>query len=159
GTAWGIYPAVGRAHQAVFVFKEPIRFAGGAALSCTLEQTHGRGHLIGRLRLSVTTATRPALGPPLPADVSAALSVSPDKRTQAQRTLLARHVLKEQARAELDALSPQSLVYAAASEFKTEGSFRPAKGCRPVQMLRRGEITQPMKKATPGALSCVPGLP
>ena len=60
-TAWGIYPEVGKPHQAVFEIEEPIGSDGGTTLTFVLEQTHGRGHLIGRLRLSVTTdaAARP----------------------------------------------------------------------------------------------------
>jgi hypothetical protein len=155
GTAWGIYPAVGRSHQVVFVFKEPVRFAGGAAMTFVLEQTHGGGHLIGRLRLSVSSSASPS---PLPADISAALATIPDKRTEAQRSVLARHVLLEQIEKELSSLPAEQLVYAAANDFKPESSFRPAKGCRPVMVLRRGDIGQPVEKAAPAALSCVPGL-
>jgi hypothetical protein len=156
GTAWGIYPAVGRAHQAVFAFKEPVRFAGGAAMTFILEQTHGGGHLIGRLRLSVTGAANPS---PLPPDISAALAVAADRRNDAQRTALARHVLLEEIDRNLAALPTQQMVFAAANDFKPEASFRPAKGCRPVMVLRRGDITQPIEKVAPGALSCVSGLP
>jgi hypothetical protein len=156
GTAWGIYPAVGRPHQAVFAFKEPVRFSSGTALTFILEQTHGGGHLIGRLRLSVTRAPDPS---PLPPDISTALAVSADKRTDAQRTLLARHVLLEEIDKQLSALPAKSMVFAAANDFKSEASFRPARGCRPVMVLRRGDIAQPTNKAIPGALSCVPDLP
>src|SRR6266702_2470953 len=58
-SAWGIYPEVGRDHQAVFEIKDPVGFAGGAALTFILDQNHGGGHLIGRPRLSVTTAAPP----------------------------------------------------------------------------------------------------
>jgi hypothetical protein len=156
GTAWGIYPAVGRPHQAVFVFKEPLRFTDGASMMFTLEQTHGGGHLIGRLRLSVTSATDPS---PLPPEISAALAFAAEKRTEAQKTVVARHVLVEQIDKELASLPAQRMVFAAANDFKPEASFRPARGCRPVMVLRRGDVAQPIDKASPGALSCVPGLP
>src|SRR5205085_12415402 len=58
-TAWGVYPEVGKPHQAIFELKEPIRFEGGATLTFVLEQNHGGGHLIGRPRLSVTTHAPP----------------------------------------------------------------------------------------------------
>jgi hypothetical protein len=159
GTAWGIYPAVGKPHEAVFMLAGPVRFSGGATLTFTLEQTHGGGHLIGRLRLSATTAARPARPQPLPAEVAAVLAVTPDRRTEAQKATLARYVLEEQEREQMAALPPQQMVYAAASDFTPLSSFRPAKGCRAVQVLRRGDIAQPVKKAVPIALSCVPGLP
>jgi hypothetical protein len=158
-TAWGIYPAIGRSHQAVFLFAKPIRFPGGTLLTFTLEQTHGQGHLIGRLRLAATTAARATSLSPLPGEVGAVLGVAAEKRTAAQRIILARHVLREQVEVELASLGPRKMVFAASNDFKPEGSFRPAKGCRPVQVLRRGDIMQPVAKAIPGALSCVVGLP
>jgi hypothetical protein len=60
--------------------------------------------------------------------------------------------------AELAALPPSKWVYAAASDFVPEGTFRPAGGCRPVHLLKRGDIRKPGAVATPKALSCVPGL-
>jgi hypothetical protein len=159
GTAWGIYPAVGKAHEAVFVLAEPVRLPGGTALTFTLEQTHGGGHLIGRLRLSATTSGRPVRLQPLPDDVARVLAVSAEKRSPAQQTKLVRHVLAEQVREQIVALPAQQMVYAAASDFAPLSSFKPAKGCRAVQVLRRGDITQPLKKAAPRGLSCVRGLP
>src|SRR5262249_51937036 len=50
-TAWGIYPRVGHAHRAVFEFDRPLGFKEGTTLSVILEQTHGGGHLIGRVRV------------------------------------------------------------------------------------------------------------
>jgi hypothetical protein len=50
------------------------------------------------------------------------------------------------------------MVYAAANDFAPDGNFKPANGCRPVQVLRRGDIGAPLADAAPGALSCVAGL-
>src|SRR5262249_51060135 len=58
-TAWGIYPQVSQPHRAVFEFKELVNFPGGTTLTVVLEQTHGGGHLLGRVRLSVTNSSRP----------------------------------------------------------------------------------------------------
>src|SRR5690606_32627119 len=80
-TAWGIYPAVGKPHHALFVFARPV---SGRRLTFTLEQTHGGGHLIGRLRLSVTTAASPSIVAPLPADIAAILATDPAKRSSEQ---------------------------------------------------------------------------
>ncbi len=157
-TAWGIYPEVGKPHAAVFEFKEPVSFQGGAILTFTLEQRHGGGHLIGKLRLSVTTAPRPVCLDPLPPAVSQALAVPPERRTEAQRVELARQALREKVEKQLAALPKQQMVYAAASDFQPQGSFKPARGCRPVQVLRRGDVRQPIAPAFPGALSCVGGL-
>ena len=52
-TAWGIYPAVGQAHEAVFELSEGLDLREGTQLTFVLRQLHG-GHCIGRPRLSVT---------------------------------------------------------------------------------------------------------
>ena len=99
-TAWGIYPAVGKPHQAVFVFKTPIRNAAESTLTFTLQQTHGGGHLIGRLRLSATASTTPQTLRPLPDAVARVLAIDTTKRTEAQRAELTRHVLREKVASE-----------------------------------------------------------
>jgi Protein of unknown function (DUF1553)/Protein of unknown function (DUF1549)/Planctomycete cytochrome C len=60
--------------------------------------------------------------------------------------------------AELTALPPQRLVFAAASEFAPDAGHKPPGGPRPVNILKRGDIHSPGKPATPGALACVAGL-
>jgi len=60
--------------------------------------------------------------------------------------------------AQLMALPPEQLVYAGTSEFRPQGSFKPASGCRAVHVLRRGNIKEPGESVAPGALPCVPGL-
>jgi hypothetical protein len=157
-TAWGIYPQVGMPHQAVFEFKEPIGFEGRTALTITLEQLHGGRHLIGRVRLAVTTAAQPGMTTVIPAAVAEILAVPAEKRAASQKLVLARHVLLARLERELTALPPPKVVYAAASDFPVLGSFSPAKGCRPVHVLRRGDVNQPGNPAIPGALSCIPGL-
>src|SRR5262249_14769727 len=119
-TAWGIYPAVGKPHQAVFIFKTPIRHAGGAPLTFTLQQTHGGGPLIGRLRLSATSSATPRTLRPLPDDIAQLLAIDPTKRTEAQRAELTRHVLLEKVAADDAALPRQRQVFAAAPDFKPE---------------------------------------
>src|SRR5205814_1703166 len=129
-------------------------------LTFILEQTHGGGHLIGRLRLSVTTAPRPlsAGATGLPEAVEAARAVPAEKRTDRQQAELALFVRGRRIEQDLAALPAPRLVYAAASDFKSEGNFRPAKTPRPVHVLKRGDVAQPLDEARPGALSCVPGL-
>jgi hypothetical protein len=158
-TAWGIYPEVGKPHAAAFELKEPAGFDGGTVLTFTLEQLHGGGHLIGRLRLSVTTGPRPITLSPLPEAVVQALAVAAERRSDAQKAALALHVLREKVRRALAALPPQRLVYAAAPDFQPLGNFKPARGCRPLYVLRRGDVKSPLEAAAPGALSCVEGLP
>jgi hypothetical protein len=60
---------------------------------------------------------------------------------------------------ELASLPPQSLVFAAASDFLPDNSHVPPGKPRPVHILKRGDIHQPGKIAQPGALSCLDGVP
>lgn len=71
---------------------------------------------------------------------------------------LGQHVLERQVAEQLAALPPPSLVYAAASDFKPEGNFRPAKTPRPIHVLYRGDISKPREEAAAGALACMPEL-
>ena len=54
-TGWGIYPEVGKAHQAIFDFAEPVALTDGAVLRVTLEFKSGvPQHQLGRFRLSTS---------------------------------------------------------------------------------------------------------
>jgi hypothetical protein len=61
--------------------------------------------------------------------------------------------------AELAALPPQKLVFAAASQFAPDAGHKPPAGPRPVHVLRRGDIHQPARAASPGTLGCIADLP
>jgi cytochrome c553 len=155
-TAWGIYPEVGKSHEAVLVLAEPI--PAGSRFAVELDQLHGGGHLIGRARLSATGDANPSLSAsPLPADVVAILETPGEKRSSDQVTALTRHVLLNRVEAELAALPKPEKVYAATSQFETVGNFKAPAGPRAVHMLKRGEVTKPGDVAKPGALSFVSG--
>jgi hypothetical protein len=157
-TAWGIYPAVGKSHAAVFVLKQPVTFPGGTRLFLTLEQQHGGGHLIGRPRLSASAMPPTALGP-LPDSVEHLLARPASRRSDAEKAELALYALRSKVDTDLSALPAPRVVYAAAGDFKHDGSFKPPRGCRAVHILKRGDIRRPGAPAVPGALACVAGLP
>jgi hypothetical protein len=158
-TAWGIFPKVGQPHRAVFEFEQPVGFREGTTFIFVLEQTHGGGHLIGRARVSVTTAPKPlTAADALPDTLTAILATPPAQRTDKQRAELALHVLEQKVDREVAALPPQEVVYSATSDFKPDGSFKPAGKPRPVHVLKRGDINKPGAEAKPGALKCVTGL-
>ncbi|HVV98848.1 MAG TPA: DUF1549 and DUF1553 domain-containing protein, partial [Planctomycetaceae bacterium] len=159
-SAWGIYPQVGKPHQAVFVLKEPLEFADGAALSLVLEQQHGGGHLIGRFRWSATSAENPQTdAQAIPGEVAAAIAVPPAERTNRQRADLAWHARRARLERDLAKLPAQQMVYAAAFDFKPEGNFRPAGTPRPIHLLKRGDVNQSGDEVSPGALACLTALP
>lgn len=58
---------------------------------------------------------------------------------------------------QIAALPGPAKVYAAASDFKREGSFVPPKGPRPVHLLVRGDVKRPGGLMSAAGLPCVPG--
>lgn len=50
------------------------------------------------------------------------------------------------------------MVYAAATAFRASGNFTPAAAPRPVHLLARGEVQQPLALVAAGALACLPDL-
>lgn len=157
-TAWGIYPAVGKSHEAVFVLKQQI--VRNSTITVELDQLHGGGHLIGRARLSGTDDAAPTVNvTPIPPQITAILAVASAKRSESQRKELASYVLLAEIETQIAALPKPQMVYAATSDFETIGSFKPPKGPRPVHMLRRGDITKPLEEVKSGTLSCVKGPP
>jgi mono/diheme cytochrome c family protein len=159
-SAWGIFPEVGKPHLAVFELKTPIAHQQGTTITFRLEQTHGRGHLIGRIRLSITgsPAPLPLETKALPGEVAAALQIPRDQRTDVQRAALAAHYLAEKLAAELASLPQPDLVYCGSNEFQADAAFQPVSKPRPIHVLHRGEVTQPREPASPGALSLIESL-
>jgi Protein of unknown function (DUF1553)/Protein of unknown function (DUF1549)/Planctomycete cytochrome C len=160
-TAWGIYPQVGQSHSAVFVLREPLQCTASTRLTVVLDQLHGDHHLIGRPRISLTSAVKPADAKPLPAAIARVLKTRPLDRSEADRLDLIKHLLTWKLDRESAALPPPKLVYAAAHDFKADGNFKPSRAPRAVHVLRRGDINQPLDEARPGALSSLQhlGLP
>lgn len=161
GSAWGIYPRVGEDHRAVYEFAQPVAFDGGTVLTVVLEQLHGGGHLIGRPRISVTTATESLAldGELIPAEINALLKKPITERSDLERAELARYVRQTQVERDLVALPTPQMIFAASGEMKTDTLLPPSK--RPVRMvhlLTRGDIKQAKEVAQAGSLTCVEGL-
>jgi hypothetical protein len=60
--------------------------------------------------------------------------------------------------AELKKMPQEQMVYAATSQFKESGSFKPAAKPRTIHLLKRGDVKQPVREVEPGALGCLPDL-
>ena len=162
-TAWGIHPAVGQSHQAVFEFAEKLAAPAGSRLEVVLLQQHGGGHLIGALTLSVTSHPAPR-STVQPAEVEAALAVPADQRTPAHRLAIAAHALKLAADSGMGNLPPQARVFAAAPSVGiVSGDPVSAPKTLPepkvVRVLDRGEFDKPGAVAVPGALSALTHMP
>ena len=160
-TAWGIHPAIGLAHHAVFALAEPLGLKAGARLAITLRQAHGGSHLIGAFHLAVT-GDDAAHATALPDEVESALAAA--ERTEAQRVALAAHVLRIVAKQALAGLPAQSVVYAAAASVNIpsgEGAMQARALPEPkvVHLLHRGDFDKPRAAIEPGALSALTHLP
>ena len=153
-SAWGIYPEVGKPHTAVFEFASPVFDA--ERLEIILAQDHGGGHVIGRFRLSATRARPPHRLNTFPDDISTVLNVPPENRSLEQKLKLAVFVAKAEVERELAALPKRHLVYAGATVFVPDGSFKPLGKPREIRLLKRGDINKPGDVALPGSLHCVP---
>ena len=158
-TAWGVHPAVGTRHHAVFELTEPLMLAADSRLVVTLKQLHGRAHLIGAFSLSVTSNAA-AQATVQPVDVTQALQTPALERTSAQQLLLAATALRATAEVELQKLPPPAKVYAAGSAViiptgngakQTQALMEP----KVVHVLERGDFDKPQNVVVPGALSAL----
>jgi hypothetical protein len=156
-TAWGIFPRVGESHTAVFAFAKSVALDEDLALRVVLKQVHGTGHVIGRLRLSVTDAANPDVTS-MPAQVVAALAVPVRQWSEEDRLTLAAHAVKMKAAAELAALPSKAKVYAAATSVTRKETKVDLAEPRVIRVLSRGELNQPGEVAQPGALACISAL-
>ncbi|MGL4549624.1 MAG: DUF1549 domain-containing protein [Gemmataceae bacterium] len=88
GSGWAIAPQFGKPTEALFQFRAPVKFGGGAQLTVVMDQRFGGGHNIGKFRLTVTgtKGTLSMAGPP--AHLASVLAVEPAKRTAAQKAAL-----------------------------------------------------------------------
>jgi len=162
-TAWGIFPAVGRSHQAVFEFAEPVVVSAGDRVEVVLKQLHGEGHLIGALRLAVTGEASGTLAV-LPMEVESVLAVAEGNRTIEQRLELAVHAMRSVATEALGKLPAPSVVYAAGSSVdlvngEASGRFRKVVEPKVVNVLQRGDFDKPRAVVKPGGLAMMGHLP
>ena len=129
------------------MLKQPIPAKGAADQSSSSNCT-AAAILIGRARLERHRPSPAGDGQrnPMPPEIAAILAVAADKRTErtAEGAGHAR-AARQRSRRKLAALPKPQMVYAAASDFDTTGSFKPPNGPRPVHVLKRGDITKPRR--------------
>lgn len=83
---WAIAPKQGADHTAMFFLQQPLGHEGGTQLTFLLHHNFQSGeHSLGKFRLSVTTASNPALQDKLPENVTTALAVAADQRNDEQK--------------------------------------------------------------------------
>ncbi len=161
-TGWGIHPAVGQSHLAVFELATPLELKADDRLTITIKQSSGNAHLVGRFKLSATDASTARVSA-IPSLVQQALAVPAHSRSEEQQMTVAAHALSLIARKELATLPPPSQVYAAAKQADivlAVGQGTPTDIGTPkmVHLLRRGDFDNPGEVVQSGALSAVVGL-
>ncbi len=168
-TAWGIHPAVGQSHYAVFEFDETIALSPEARLTVVLKQLHGGSHLIGALKLSVT-ADDPSGIQAKPLEVESVLqrysstnsnsitSKTWESINEADRITLASFVVKDWAIKQKAKLPEPRRVFAAGKsvaipEGNGKDQLKSLASPKTVHVLYRGDFDKPRDIVGPGALS------
>ncbi|MAT15134.1 MAG: hypothetical protein CMJ46_07670 [Planctomyces sp.] len=160
-TAWGIHPQEGKPHFAIFPLAQPLAMADGETVQFELQQTHGRGHLIGCFRISVTDAPAELLRQEqtVPPVIVELLRQEASERAAVSNAKLIHWLLLRDIETELASLPSQQFVYCGTNSFQPEGSFKPAAAPREVRVLHRGLVSEPEKLAVPAGLRCLESLP
>ncbi len=84
-TGWATAPRFGQDNAAIFKFDKPVATPAGAYFTAVLDQRFGTKHVIGKLRLSVTTDANPKVQSSLTAQQITLLETPVEKRTQSQK--------------------------------------------------------------------------
>ena len=146
---WAINPQFKRPHWAVFTAERPLGHTEGTTFTFRLEQNFGGGRTIGRLRLSAITGD--AARETLPADVAAALKVSPAKRTAAQTKRLRDHfVAADRVLSDLKAQREKLTQEIAATTGPRTLVMQELPQPRPTAILRRGNFLDRGEAVEPG---------
>jgi hypothetical protein len=156
-TAWGIFPKVGQSHHAVFELETPVDLSEGSNVVVVLQQLHGAGHLIGRVKLYATDADA-AAAEVVPDEVAAGLKLPRTERSSQQQAAVAAYALQAHAAQQLAALPTMSSVYAVSASYSRANKQPNPMPPKVVHVLKRGDIHKPGSVAAPGALSSIEAL-
>ncbi len=149
-SGWAVAPETSKPHAAVFETKQPVG-NGDTLLTFRLEQNWGDNHVLGRFRISATTAPPPVRE--LPHEVKTILAIDESGRSAEQREQIASYfrplskfaaeIEKQMAakRKELAAIKPVLL------PVMREVS---AKQRRETHLLSKGNYLTPAEKVEPG---------
>ena len=157
-SGWGIHPQEGKAHSAVFELESPLVIEPGLSVNLLLRQIHGRGHIIGRMKLSATDSAADQTTI-IPQDVQALLEIPEVDRSLEQQQVITAFLLKRRAEEELRRLPPPQKIYAAGTVAENERGTIRYESPREIRILRRGNVEQKGDVAGPGALSIFEFLP
>lgn len=161
---WGIFPEVGKPHQAMFTLAEPLALGSPREIKVTLDfQSQFSQHQIGRFRLAVGSTAKPQLAELLPAEVATALTVAAEKRTDAQTAAVRKHY-REKVSPEFAKLNEQLAKLKKQREdleknVPTVMVMQDMDKPRETFILVRGAYDKPGEKVTANIPSFLPPLP
>lgn len=155
-TGWTVKGGVGKAHAAVFEFREKLGNGSGSKLTLTLRQEGIHQMTIGRFRISATADPGPVRAAKVPADIEAIFLRSAAERTEAERSRLKAYYLSiapelakpNQAIAKLRQSLPEQPTTLVMEERRPEHA-------RTTHIHKRGEflkITEPVEPGLPAVL-------
>jgi hypothetical protein len=158
-TGWSCAGRMGEAHQAVFVFAEPVTLPAGGELTVTLRFGRHYACSLGRFRISATTAKEGAEARGMPRDVEALLSIPDDQVTDPQRQSLRQQFLLTAPQLAKQAERIKTLRKGPAGTPALVMRERPAENPRPTKRHHRGEFLQAKEAVTPAVPAFLPPLP
>ena len=154
GNGWAVGGKTGQAHEAVFVFAEPVTIGKATEISVKLVQNYGEQQTIGRFRLSALTTPTPLT---VPAPLRQVLAKPADQRKAEDTAALLAHFERLDAKtwsvvAELTAFDKPP----AKPEMTVRVLGERANDRRETRVMRRGEFKEPLDPVTAGTLSTLP---
>lgn len=160
-SGWSINGGQGRAHDAVFLFTEPLAFEGELTLQMIFEKYYAAG--LGRFRVWVTRDENPVASG-LPNEVRADLLALRDGLKETRRL-----PVLDRLRAYYVTMAPElaeerdeiARLQRSMPEYPTTLVMqeRPPGHTRPTFLHKRGEFLQPTEEVTPGVPAFLPDLP
>lgn len=141
-TPEGVNAAAGAPVTALDSIEAPIRWAKANLV----DGVHYGGRAAALAEIVELNAKRQAL-----------LERTLNDEIHAEQAALAAEVAR--VKADLAALPPRKMVYAAATHFQPQGNFRPTRGePRPIYLLHRGGVNNPKYEVGPGTISAIEWL-
>jgi hypothetical protein len=162
-TGWAIAPQVGKRHFLIAEAKEPVGAAQGTKFSFRFDHYHGNSHVIGRMRISVTTEKDPDALWPVDPEIQALLAVPAQERTEQQQRDLAafyRTVSPDVRRLERELIRlNQHETELAAAKYSTLVMQERMDHPRASYIQVRGNFLDKGKEEHPGVPAFLPALP
>jgi len=149
-TGWSCDGRPGEAHEAVFVLPQPL-----TAKQLQVKMQFGRHYAcsLGRFRISVTTADKPAVARDLPDDLQRLVVKPADQLAPAERQQLLEHFLLTAAELKQPAAKIKNLRKPVSLTTTMVLHERSAKNRRPTYVHKRGEYLQPAEMVTPATFT------